>query len=313
MRPGRLHKHAARVLQPLSPFLRRIENRLLADHSDAAPSPPLLFIVGSPRSGTTLTFQCLTHYFDVIYPSHLAALFPLTPAFGLWLSGLAYGNRPHRAFHSLHGYSLGDSLLGPDEWETLFRKFVIPRLEETSPAIASLAGLPHVGRIVGYMRRVSDKPLVLKVPLAVLHINPLARLLPTSMFLHIERSPLDTARSIYRAKRLEGKPADAMWYIRPPLLRDCEFPTEAHQIAAQVREIDRLTKESFSLLDSSRKQSVRYESLCHSPAAEVERIGRWIGPSVRKRPGAKLPQFTPSRGAPLNDEVIDGILREQLC
>lgn len=311
MRPGHIHGCATRALRPVSPLLRGLERKLLTSHSDAA-ATPILFIVGPPRSGTTITFQCLTHYFDVAYPSHLAALFPLTPAFGLWLSELLYGGRPHRAFRSLHGYSLGDGLRGPNEWETLFRKFVISRLEEVTAPVNGLSDLPYVEQIAEYVRHVSGKPLVLKVPLAVLHINSLARLLPTSIFLHIERSPLDTARSIYRAKRLEGKPADAMWYIRPPLLRDCEFPTEAHQIAAQVRGIDRLVKESFSLLDPPRRLSVRYECLCLSPEAEVERIGRWIGPTARRRQGTSLPRLTPSSGAPLSDEAADRILREQL-
>lgn len=313
MRPGHIHRFAARVLQPLAPCLRWIENRLIAGHPATVSSPPILFIIGSPRSGTTLTFQCLTHYLDVVYPSHLAALFPLTPAFGLWLSDLIYGNRPHRAFRSLHGFSLGDGLLGPNEWETLFRKWVIPKLQRVSPSISNLSDLSYMDCMVRYMHRVSDKPIVLKVPLAVLHIDSLAQLLPTSMFLYIERSPLDTARSIYRAKRREGKPPDVMWYVRPPLLQDRKFLTEAHQIVAQIREINRLVTESFSLLNSSRRQSIRYEHLCLSPKTEIERIGRWLGPSVRERRGASLPHFTPSRRSPLTDDVLDGILRKELC
>jgi hypothetical protein len=312
MRPSQAHRFAARVLQPLSPCLRLIERKLIVGHPVAASSPPILFIIGSPRSGTTLTFQCLTHYLDVLYPSHLAALFPLTPAFGLWLSNLIYGNRPHRAFRSLHGFSLGDGLLGPDEWETLFRQRVISHLSGASPSTPALSELPYVNRILSYMSRESNKPIILKVPLAVLHIDSLARLLPTSRFLYIERSPLDTARSIYRAKRLEGKAPDTMWYVQPELLRNRKFPTEAHQIIAQIREINRLVTDSFSRLDSSRKQNIRYEQLCLSPKIEVERIGRWLGPSVRERRGANLPHLTLSRGAPLNDDVIDGILRKEL-
>ncbi len=301
------------MLQPLAPCLRWIENRLISGHPATDSLPPILFIIGPPRSGTTLTFQCLTHYLDVIYPSHLAALFPLTPAFGLWLSDLIYGNRPHRAFRSFHGFSLGDGLFGPNEWETLFRKWVIPKLRWEPPSVSIFSDLSYINLIMRYMHRVSDKPAVLKVPLTVLHIDSLAQLLPTSVFLHVERSPLDTARSIYRAKRREGKPEDVMWYVRPPLLQDRKFPTEAHQIAAQIREINRLVAESFSLLDPSRKQRIRYEELCLSPKTEIERIGIWLGPFARVRRGASLPQLTPSWGAPLADEALDRILRKELC
>lgn len=305
MRPGQVHRLAAEMLRPLAPCLRLIEKRLI-DRRKPIASPPVLFIVGAPRTGSTILFQCLTHYFDVTFPSHLTALFPLTPTFGLWLSHQIYGNRPHHAFRSLHGFSLGDGLHGPNEWETLFRKRIFPELRQESLPQTKSNGLSYIDRILNYQH---SKPMILKVPLAVLHIDTLARLIPSSKFIYVDRSPLDTARSIYRAKRREGKPAEVMWYVQPARLLNARFETEADQIVAQIWEIGRIVKESFTKLDVSRTQSVSYENLCQSPVSEIERIGRWLDPSVKTRPGRNLPRLVPSSGGPLSDSVLDDVLQ----
>lgn len=309
---GQVHRFAARRLQVLAPCLRRIENQIISGQPSTQPAQPILFIIGAPRSGTTLAFQSLSHALDVIYPSHLATLFPLTPAFGLWLNDWVYSTRPHHSFRSKLGFSLGDGFRGPNEWEVLFRERILPQFESVTHSRPNLSAFPCLDRIAKYMHRVSNKPLVLKVPLAVLHINFLQELLPTSRFLFMRRAPLDVARSIYRAKRSEGKDPNIIWYIRPPGLQHQKFPTEAHQIVAQVREIDRVIVESFARLNDARRESLQYEQLCLSPTTEIERIRNWLGPGARKQCGASLPSFTPSQSVPLGDAALDEILQNEL-
>jgi len=311
MRPGEMHKLVARLMLPLTPLFRIIESRLLARDSSQL-LPPVLFVIGSPRNGTTLTYQCLTHCLEVYYPSHLAALFPRAPVFGMWLNQLIYKNSPHRSFRSIHGYSLGDGLLSPDEWETLFRKYIFPDLQPTLSSSKTTA-LFYLNKITKYLCRIPTKPLVLKSLEALLHIDILAELIPSSKFLYVQRAHLDVARSIYRAKRLEKIPTEEIWYIRPPRIKKFRFPTEAHQIAAQILEIDRVIEESFSRLPSSRKEYIRYERLCESPKGEIDRLARWLSPSVKKRREILLPSFVPSHGEPLPDKMLDEILRAELC
>src|SRR6185295_3526902 len=84
----------------LLPFERR---RIRA----AKPSPhPILFIVGPPRSGTTLAYQVLAHFLPVTYFNNLTDLFPRSPLsasllFNRWL-------RPNPdPFHSFYGNTAG--------------------------------------------------------------------------------------------------------------------------------------------------------------------------------------------------------------
>ena len=64
---------------------------------------PLVFVLGLPRSGTTLLTQLLGHSLDVAVVNNLVARFWLAPVTGMRLSRIILGDEVHTNFLSDYG------------------------------------------------------------------------------------------------------------------------------------------------------------------------------------------------------------------
>ena len=79
-------------LEKMNLALLEVEERLRNPrHYDNV--PPFYFVIGAPRSGTTLLTQLLAHCFDFGYITNLAARFWLTPVLGIQFSKEVLGER----------------------------------------------------------------------------------------------------------------------------------------------------------------------------------------------------------------------------
>ena len=77
-------------------------NEKLEEHpkKGTLPKAPVLFVTGSPRSGTTITAQALCQFLDVGYIDNLAAKFWKVPVTGLRLSQATFGADRASSFSS---------------------------------------------------------------------------------------------------------------------------------------------------------------------------------------------------------------------
>jgi len=74
-----------------------------------------VFIIGSPRAGTTLVYQAIVSKFNVEYPSNLVARFWKNPVLGYALQKNICSAETYTSnFKSHHGYSV-DKFLEPHE------------------------------------------------------------------------------------------------------------------------------------------------------------------------------------------------------
>ena len=85
---------------------------------------PLIYIVGAPRSGTTLLSQVVSRFLDVGYINNLIARFWRRPSVGIHLSRLVLGGggREQIAFESEHGTTPGAA--GPHEFGYFWRHWL---------------------------------------------------------------------------------------------------------------------------------------------------------------------------------------------
>ena len=286
MTPGRIHRAASRLLAPFGvPFEAWANTRPLKS-AECGNEPRILFILGAPRSGTTLLFQSITHALAVSFPNHIAALFPTAPSFGLWLGEAISRRRPHRSFQSVHGYSTGDGLRGPNEWEQFIRYRVwdaVTTRHGTADAIDVLQKVATVSSLRTQM------PLCVKNLNAVLRLEALSHAFPQSKFLAIERDDEEVVRSILKAKRREKKPANVPWYISPPELIGVDFACEEDLTIAQVNAIMNRISQAELELPPTRIMRTQYCDLCENPHSVVSEIRDWLDWDIESREGAALP------------------------
>ena len=108
-------------------FLIRLNNNLArTEHLYFQPVQeqlPNIFIIGAPRSGTTLLSQLITFVLDIGYINNFIARFWEAPLQGIRLSNIINTNLRQISFNSTHGVT--SNLNGPHEfgyyWTASFR------------------------------------------------------------------------------------------------------------------------------------------------------------------------------------------------
>jgi LPS sulfotransferase NodH len=280
-------------LEGLNAYLAPRERQLYGDYEI---EHPLIFVVGAPRSGTTLLSQLLAYCLDVGFVDNFAARFWLAPVHGIRLSKLIAGGPEAGAFES--EYARTSRPTDIHEFGYFWRHWLnkhtfddVVHAAEHEDEIdwdglrLTLANIQHeLGR-----------PLVAKNMLGAYHMPRLRRELGKVVFVCIERDPLDACVSILDARRKYYSDPASWWSYVPveyPLLKDLD-PWE--QVAGQVHYLGAYYDHELAAVGADSSIRVSYQELCTDPAGVLRRVastardtyGCEVG--VREQPPAEFP------------------------
>lgn len=239
---------------------------------------PVVFIVGAPRTGSTILYQVLTNALRVTYPDNLTQRFGDRLLCGLRISRLVFGDRPHDCFSSDRGRTAHCGLHAPNEMEHFFKR-LFPNVHTV---VAEIAAATTLAKLLRRAVRAHRRPIVFKSLRIGQRIGLLAERVPFARFIYIKRDPLFTAQSIILARKAEGKPPDAVWYVIPR--RSGEL-AEFHGIRKVVRQIHLIhedIEQEFSRFPGV-GATVEYRELCDDPAAVVDRLSAFLGGIPERR------------------------------
>lgn len=273
-------------------------DRLFRDggHLDAEP----LFIVGLPRSGTTLAYEVVVQAFKVAYFSKIYNYtFGLPNLTTRLLSHRL--RRPEARYESTYGSIPG--LFTPAEHHHIFRigfgesaqlGHHVPAgaisardaraMNQTLDSISNIAGLPYVFK---------DVYLTLSVAALLEHIRG-------SRVLVITRDPVAVAASVYR-KRSEPGLAGQWWSLRPPLAETVAGTELVEQVAFQCARSRQLLEQQLATADPKRFRVFDYAEICDSPHSFVAGLQEWLGSRFSMRDAPNIPErfeHRPSVGFP---------------
>jgi len=237
----------------------------------------IFFIVGAPRSGTTLLYQLIAKHLDAAYISNQLARFWSAPLAGAALLQARYG-ATHPSGDLTSHYGRAPDAFGPHEFSWFwhywgdFSRYDDLRGDELDRVDWS-AIADRLSALAGHARR----PLVLKsINFTNYQTQILARHLPNARFLWIDREPLYCAQSILEARMSRYGDIKRWWSIRP---RDAERFRErepSEQVAHQIADIAQALTRSASTLGHDRFHRVRYEDLTTDPTKTLSRIAEFM-------------------------------------
>ncbi|HYO24442.1 MAG TPA: sulfotransferase [Lacipirellulaceae bacterium] len=191
---------------PLDMALALPERRLLAAADPTAPAPPLIFVCGAPRSGTTVAYQTLVNHLPVAYFSNLAALFPRAPLTAQRLFGRMAGQAPVD-YHSFYGRTRG--LAGPNDALFLWDRW-LGADRTAAPAEPPSDRLDAMRRFFAACAGQFQRPLANKNNSLNLSAHWIAPALPQATFICMTRERRQLARSLYHARcDIHGSPQAA--------------------------------------------------------------------------------------------------------
>jgi hypothetical protein len=294
-RRGRYAKDAAgeSFLEELNEYLRPREVELYGDHEI---EHPFVFVVGLPRSATTLLSQVLAYCLDAAYVDNVAARFWLAPVHGIRLSRLLAGGAAGVTFES--DYARTRSPHDIHEFGYFWRHWLkketfddVVHAREREDEI-DWAGLR---RTLANVQHEFGKPFVAKNMLGAYHLPRLRQVLGPVLYVYIERDRLDVCVSILDARRKYYDDPRTWWSYVPveyPLLKDRD---EWEQVAGQVHYLARFYERAFGEVGEDCLVRVTYERLCRDPAAVLaavqERAAETYGYGIgaRQPPPAEFP------------------------
>lgn len=272
-------------------YLYLLERLLLLRNCQS--KQPQLFILGLPRTGTTLIYQYIVHRLKVAYFTNSVGRYPLAPCVITWAQNCQ--RRTYVSdFKSTYGKVEGS--LGPREaggfWNRYFDSEAYQRFSDITPE-----SVQNLQRTICCVQRIyGDVLFVNKNVKHLLRIQALKEIYPRCFFLVVERDLAESALSLLRGRRALLDDPHQWWSVHPPnyeYLRDLPL---TEQIAGQLVSLTDRMEQDLAEVPSHRLLRIPYDSFCRDPEALIRHIRDKIGP-IADRNGPVEP-FAVSRNIP---------------
>lgn len=259
-----------------------------------------LFVVGLPRSGTTLAYEIIVQAFEVNYLSHLFEFMYGLPNLTTRITR-NFTASPLPQYKSTYGHIPG--FFSPAEnfkfWMRWFPEN--PVLGHYVPSqLLDNRTARDANRVVGSMTRISGRPYVFKNVYFSLSISSLLKVFPTARILIVHRDLESAAASLYK-RRCELQGSRNWWSIRPPFSNTVQGRDLLEQVAFQCVRSEQIMQQAVSADSAKRCMIIPYSDICTSPPTVIEELAGWLGTAFRKRSNCRLPEsfrHSPSIGFP---------------
>lgn len=247
-----------RITNVASPVINLFEDNIrnnLSYNRDISP----IFVIGSPRSGTTITHQIISNNFKVCFPNNLNYYFQRNIIFGTWLNKKIFNlEKGHNSFSSNYGQT--PTFTAPNEiqgyWNLKFPK--IEDISAQSPEI--IASKDEIVREIEAITELTGMNFIAKNVGNCQRIDELANLFPLSRFVYLKRSPYFTIQSLYKARIARGIPESNWWSVKPPNYTELENLPLISKLVAQIYYNEYQVNESIQKLASKRVFKLNYQS-----------------------------------------------------
>jgi hypothetical protein len=250
-----------------------LEKEEVAGYMDLEERHPTIFVFGLPRSGTTFMTQLLAHSFELGYINNFMARFWLAPVTGIRLSRAIYGERAISSFDSSYA-STGD-ILDIHEFGYFWRHW----LHKNSITEILNSELYDVNihwealrRVILNIHGVFGSGWICKNIFGAYHLGRFSSLLEKSLFVYIQRDPVDNAISIMDA-RSRFYEDNSLWWSTVPMeyMEIKDFPVE-EQVAAQVHYLRRYYDKELAGLDPTRYLRFDYAEVAAKPGLVISQV-----------------------------------------
>ena len=273
-----------------------------------------VFILGPPRSGTTLIYQAIVHCLTVSYLANFAEYFQLeySPIIAAKLGRFFRLTQDRRStFESYYGRTQG--LGAPHEGGRLWNRWFPVDAHYVGRGDLTTEQKRAIYQVVAGIEHTLDAPFVNKNVKHSVRIQALVEALPAALFIECRRNQVAVAQSILLARThdFSGKP----WLsVMPKEINSIMGKDLLDQVCEQVYYIERDIAADREAVGRDRFLTVVYEEFCKEPNRHLGEIIRFMNErcapvKVRRQLPASFSASTSQR---LSDDDYSA-LRERLA
>lgn len=265
-------------------------------NTDSLNKLPLVFILGSPRTGSTLVYQLMVNFFNFFYFSNfINNYFYEFPIVGATLE-LQLNPRTSVNYKSKYGKTEG--LFEPSEASWVFKNW----FGDKHPSqLCSSTVLPekeaHLTVTFNGISHLSGMPILTKNAWNCFRIQELTRLFPNIHFIWLRRDIAVSALSDLEARRRRGSP-DIWNSATTANYQSIQKLPYWEQVVEQQYEYNKSIGEDLRRFSRGQYLEIWYEDVCEHPKEELAKVDEyfqlWSLPiQLENRP---LPLLSRSKG-----------------
>jgi hypothetical protein len=258
-----------RSMTSLRIYLGLIEKLILRKHFRS--KQPQVFILGLPRSGTTLTYQYVVHRLNLSYFTNGVGKYYLSPCLITYCQSKLFGDY-YSDFKSNYGKVSGAA--APREAGSFWNRFfgsddyiLYKELKQKDVCILK-------NTIACIQNIYDDLPFVNKNVKHMLRIEALSKIFPNSYFLIVKRSLEHVAISMVRGRYSNLADPNQWWSVKPPNYEKiCDLPIY-EQIGLQIVSLQEKLDSDLENLPEQRILYVSYEEFCNHPEGLIDKLAQ---------------------------------------
>lgn len=226
-----------------------------------------IWIIGVPRSGTTLSYQVICNYYNTAYLTNRIAKRYKIPYLASALSSNEFAPVNFKS-------EFGKTKLPnePHEGGEFFYQF-FPRQEPyTAIDDISKSKQSALKKVISYFTE-TGQVFVSKNTFHSLRINALNQVFPDSMFIWVKRDKLSVAYSILKAREKLNIPPTSWWSVKPPNWESMQHLSVVEKVIWQINEIESIIEHDLKKTDS-KNITIEYADLCKNPRKVLRDISK---------------------------------------
>ncbi len=256
------------AVSPLDRMLSVVERRRRGDKSD----PPVLFVVGLPRSGSTVVAERLSRLLPVVALNSAMSVLPHSRHY---VHRLLKKWRPRRKAELINYYGHGLGWLASGDTYAIWDQWLGP-CHHLPPKLAEEQAADMVDYFRG-LHEVYGQPILAKNNRNSLLIARLAELFPKAIFVVVERDLEEVVRSTSRATSEFGL-NDRVWGLssteKPETFPDGDVAAACRR---SVEKLQAAMESQLFLVAADRVFRVPYAGFLADPNAFLGPIARRLG------------------------------------
>ncbi len=235
---------------------------------------PPVFIIGAPRSGTSLLYQLLVNSFEFSYFPNIANRFYMCPITATKI-GKQLCRKYRSSFSSSYGFEKG--CMAPSEAGNIWNRWFPHENREGynyTPADYLSPPAQHtIYQMVVNIQEIYGAPFITKNVKMSVRLPALQQMFPEAVYICIQRDIKDSALSNLAIRR---KNKTDWWSVMPKEINQIKHLSDTEQVYYQVYYVNKNIEEDLRLIPSTQIHKIKYESICTNPGDGLSKLHKFL-------------------------------------
>ncbi len=250
-----------KLLNFISPVIKPWEKKYIKKYAKMKLKHQPVFIIGAPRTGSTILYQTITNQLDLLYIDNLSCRFNKNLFFGFWLSNKIFNNLAHNCFKSKHGDTATCGNHAPSECGNFWYRWLSKENHFIQEEQITEKMVKEITEEITAVTNYFNKPVLFKNLNAGQRLRLLKKCFPEAKFIFVKRDPLFTAQSILKAKRKIKIADNTFWSVKPKNYKELGKLETYEQIVKQIYFIEKQIINDIKLFPQENILTIDYKDL----------------------------------------------------